>query len=143
MIVIKNLFDLQSALLRGTLDPVLKNWLQKELQGLWEHLGRGEDFANFDLSQHGPMWASTSADKNMTWRQVTQSMAVQHPEFVEKHRLSDGRKAFRIGFLLDNDFMALLYSPAEWLEVETVAWLEAYTIDDDEEISEYQSDEPY
>lgn len=128
MLTVRTWFDLH----HQNLDASLKQWLEKEFQGLWEHLGQGEPISDFDLTQHGPLWVATSADNRLTWQELTQTMLVQNPEFVERHRLADGRRAFRIGFLLDNDFMPLLYAPAECLDPEIVLWLEEETEDDDE-----------
>ena len=124
------------ALHHQNVDPSIKQWLEKEFQGLWEHLGQGEPITDFDLTQHGPLWVATSADNRLTWQELTTAMLVQNPEFVERHRLADGRRAFRIGFLLDNDFMPLLYAPAECLDSEIVRWLEEETEDDEEPDSE-------
>ena len=128
MLTIKTWRDLH----HQNLDACLTQWLKAELQGLWEHLGQGEPLADFDLTRHGPLWVATSADNRLTWQELTQPMSVQSPEFVERHRLPDGRKAFRIGFLADNDFLPLLYAPSECLATDIVRWLEEETEGDAE-----------
>lgn len=138
MVTIKTIIDLKSA----AIDSGLKTWLESEIKGLWEHLGQGESLTDFDLTRHGPLWVATSADKTKTWWQLTTDMSVQYPEFIERHRLSDGRKAFRMGFLVDNDFMPLLYVPADCLTEDIVRWLEEETEDDEAPECEAQSSQP-
>jgi hypothetical protein len=135
MVTIKTIADLQGA----TIDASLKAWLESEIKGLWEHLGQGESLSAFDLTRHGPMWVATSADKTKTWRQLTIDMSVQCPEFIERHRLSDGNNVFRIGFLVDNDFMPLLYARTDCLDQDIVRWLEEQTGDYEEIGHEAQS----
>lgn len=143
MLCITTDFDLQTALEMGTIDPALKDWLKAELTGLWEHLGQGEEFDNFDLAPHGPMWVTTTTDKNLDWQEITQMMAVHEPEFVELHTLKNGQKALRIGFLVDNDHMPLLYTLIDCLHPEVAAWLEEYCGENDGQNDEWPIDEPF
>ena len=143
MLSIKTYFDLQIALKNGTIDPVMKDWLKTELLGLWEHLGRGESLTDFSLAVHGPMWLVCRDDENLDWPQITKTMGVHEPEFVELHTLQSGLKALRIGFLADNDHMPLLYARIDCLHPEVAAWLEEYCGDMDEQIFECPNDEPF
>ena len=136
-------FDLQTALETGTIDPALKDWLKAELTGLWEHLGREESIADFDLAPHGPMWVTTTTEENLDWQEITKTMGVHEPEFVELHTLQNGQEALRIGFLADNDHMPLLYALIDCLHPEVAAWLKEYCGDMDEQISEWPIDEPF
>ena len=143
MICITTDFNLQTALETGTIDPALKDWLNAELTGLWEHLGREESIADFDLAPHGPMWVTTSTEENLDWQEITKTMGVHEPEFVELHTLQNGLKALRIGFLADNDYMPLLYALIDCLHPEVAAWLKEYCGEMDEQISEWPIDEPF
>lgn len=143
LICITTDFNLQTALETGTIDPALKDWLNAELTGLWEHLGREESIADFDLAPHGPMWVTTSTEENLDWQEITKTMGVHEPEFVELHTLQSGLKALRIGFLADNDHMPLLYARIDCLHPEVAAWLEEYCGDMDEQIFECPNDEPF
>ena len=143
MIAITNQFDLQSSLNNGTIDPILKDWLNGELVSLWEHLGRGECLAEFDLATHGLLWVATKTDNNLDWQYITQKMAVHEPEFVELHALANGQKALRIGFLADNDHMPLLYALTDCLHPEVAVWLQEYCIETDNQLDDFPDDETF
>ena len=145
MFVIKNLFDLTNAISSGTVDFVLNDWLQAELQGLWEHLGQGEPLADFDLTTHGAMWVATPTDRKLTWREITRKMGVLVPEFIEIHTMQKGQKALRVGFLADNDYMPILYALTDCLNPQVVERLEeeAFEGENNDSISGHPYDGPF
>lgn len=124
MVTINSLSDLQDAQVCEAIDPMLMMWMENELTGLWEHLGQNEPLANFNLRLHGPLYVATASDKDMSWNELTANMSNCVPEFIEKYIFAGNKKAFRIGFLMDNDFLPMLYALADCLNPEVAEWLD-------------------
>ena len=143
MITLRTWQDLLNARQSNLFPEALQSHLEAEFKMLNEHLGDGNDLNHFDLTIHGPMWVTSNTDKKLDWQYIAQKMAVHEPEFVELRTLQNGQKALRIGFLADNDHMPLLYTLTDCLHPEVVAWLEAYGIDNDDQINEYPDDEAF
>ena len=131
MIPIRTWAELMNASETGNIAPELFTAAADQFKMLHENLGQEVDFLDFDLTRHGPLWLTTQTDKGLSWEKIIGEMKVEFPEFVEIHRLADGITVFRVGFLLDNDYMALLVALGESLAADVAEWLaeEAYEVD--------------
>lgn len=123
MLKIRTWLELQMVKQAGY-NPAFQEMLEAEFNGLWEHLGEGTSIDSFDLSQHGPLCIADAEERSLTKRGLLRRMGVTEPEFIEKHRMTDGRIVYRVGFLLDNDFLPMMYALADELNPEVAAWLE-------------------
>lgn len=121
---ITNWYDIVNTCASGQISQTTANFLADQFRGLHKHLGEGSSLFRFDLAEHGPVWVTTLGEGNISWEQIVQTLRCESPEFVEKHSLTDGSIAFRVGFLADNDFMPILVALAASLEEKTLKYLQ-------------------
>lgn len=145
MVIVRTWAELISAGESGILEPELFAVAADQFKMLHTHLGPEGDLLDFDLTRHGPLWLTTQNDKDLSWESIVDAMRVQLPEFVERHTLNDGRTVFRVGFLADNDFMALLVALSESLAVDVAEWLaeEACEVDLDAKDEPCNANDPF
>ena len=129
MRTIKTEEDLQVLERAQVLPQPLFAYLTREFHRLQQALSDPDDDAPFDLYDHGYMVLLEPGDNVRDLREVglnrvDRGLLGAMPEYVDRVRLEDGTKLYRIGVLYNNDYMMFFYTIVGSHDDEVEAWLE-------------------
>lgn len=125
MYIITQMSDLTKARNKKKFPDWLLDILAREFMALCEQLGDGIEPAEFSLETHGPMAVWEDGDHDLT-PLLAGRLEDSWYEFVEDVRLEDGCSYWRVGLLLDNDFMILIFLLPEAVDFGIRAWLDEH-----------------
>lgn len=124
MYIVTTYSNLLRAKEENTFPPWLLDVLASDFTALHQHLGNGVELAEFSLAHHGFMAIGETTDKDLSALHLARTLEDTWPEFVEDVRLPNGHRYFRLGLLLDNDYMPLIYLLPDALCPTFTEWLE-------------------
>ena len=124
MEVVKTLEDVEKIRQSGTVGEELLERVEMAFRSLHVALGGDALIQDFSLEHHGPIGIWEKGDKNLSALGVQGTLEDSWPEFVTRVALPSGTTYYRVGLLLDNDFMIVLYIPAEAADPKLLSWLE-------------------
>jgi hypothetical protein len=90
-----------------------------------------QDIRDFNLESYGVIAAITgpSGEVDLQPMGLTGTLTDTCPEFVEKAKLTDGTVYYRIGFLLNNDVLPVLYGLERHIRPAIREWLDGQAVE--------------
>lgn len=124
MEVVKTLEDVEKIRQSGTVREELLERVEMAFRALHVALGGDALIEGFSLEHHGPIGIWEQGDENLSALGLQGTLEDSWPEFITRVVLPSGSYYFRVGHLLSNDFMTVLYVPAEAADPKLLSWLE-------------------
>lgn len=124
MFVVKQKQDLDNTRLHSSLPQWLVAIVAEEFAALHQALAPDSAVDSFSLETHGPIAVLEKSEIDLAPLGLPYTLLESWPEFVEKILLGRGIGYYRIGVLLDNDYMLLLYVQARDLSEDVQTWLD-------------------
>lgn len=120
MRIIKTLSDIQELKLASAFPLPFISYIEEQWLGLFEELHEEQDtMYSFSLNSHGHIIAFEPGDDGYTSLGQLESLWVEYVDEIHLGSIS----LYRIGVLLDNDVMVLLFSIKDTFSVEIESWL--------------------
>ena len=124
MFVVTQKQDLENTRFHSSLPPWLVAVVAEEFAALHQALSPDVEVDRFSLETHGPIAVLEKAESDLAPLGLPYTLLESWPEFVEKIILDSHCSCYRIGILLDNDYMLLLYVQAIGLSEDLQTWLD-------------------
>ena len=124
MFVVKKKQDLDNFRFHATLPQWLVVVVADEFAALHQALSPDSEFDSFSLEAHGPIAVLEKSEIDLSPLGLPYTLLESWPEFVEKIILDSHSSYYRIGILLDNDYMLLIYAQDVDLSEEVKVWLD-------------------
>ena len=124
MEVVKTLEDVEKIRRSCTVWEALLERVEMAFRSLHGALGGDVLIQDFSLEHHGPIGIWEQGDKDLSVLGLQGTLEDSWPEFITRVQLPAGNTYYRVGLLLDNDFMIVLYIPAEAASPKLLSWLE-------------------
>ena len=124
MFVVKKQQDFDNTRFHVTLPQWLVAVVADEFAALHQALAPESEIDSFSLEVHGPIAVLEKSEIDLSPLGLPYTLPESWPEFIEKIILDSHSSYYRIGLLLDNDYMLLIYAQDVDLSEEVKEWLD-------------------